>query len=56
MLHANTSHEMSLRKAIGDNIVETKSVWEAIELVEKGGYIFPIQENSMAAVILKIEI
>jgi hypothetical protein len=50
LLHANNSYEKSLKAAIGGNILQTESIWDAIEMVEKGGYIFPIDENSMTAV------
>ncbi|KAL3096094.1 hypothetical protein niasHS_005853 [Heterodera schachtii] len=53
ILMANSSYEMSLRAAIGENIVETKNIMEVVKLVEKGGYISPIQENSMTMVSVR---
>ncbi|CAJ0604077.1 unnamed protein product [Cylicocyclus nassatus] len=47
--HSNSSHFAKLRAATSSNPVEvTKSVSDALDLVEKGNYIYPIQEDSLA--------
>ncbi|CAI4227188.1 unnamed protein product [Auanema sp. JU1783] len=49
LYNSNASHFVSLRKAIEFNpVVVASSVSEALDLVEKGNHIFPIQEDSVA--------
>lgn len=46
---SNASHFVSLRAATDQNpVLEASSADSALDLVEKGGYIFPVQEDSMA--------
>ncbi|VDM65810.1 unnamed protein product [Strongylus vulgaris] len=47
--HSNSSHFAKLRAATSSNPVEVAdSVSDALDLVEKGNYIYPIQEDSLA--------
>ncbi|EYB85501.1 hypothetical protein Y032_0297g1740 [Ancylostoma ceylanicum] len=47
--HSNSSHFAKLRAATSSNpVVVAKSVSDALDMVDKGNYIFPIQQDSLA--------
>ncbi|RCN50438.1 hypothetical protein ANCCAN_03461 [Ancylostoma caninum] len=47
--HSNSSHFAKLRAATSSNpVVVAKSVSDALDMVDQGNYIFPIQQDSLA--------
>lgn len=50
----NISHLRNLRDAINKNpVVLTRSIFEALDYVERGGYIFPTKQDSLALQLAK---
>ncbi len=55
MRNSNDSHFVKLRSAIADNpVVVTTTVDDALDLVELGKYVYPIQEDSLAMQMSKL--